>query len=73
MEESSGYQIILERGEAKGEVRAHYDLLLDLGRLKFGEPETDQHATIQGIKDLDRLTEVSLRIISAASWDEFLA
>ena len=69
MEESSTYQLIMERGERKALIRT----ILEQGRRKFGEPKADQVSTFQGIKDLDRLTEVSLRIISAASWDEFLA
>lgn len=73
MEESSGYQLIMERGVAKGEQRALVRTILDLGRMKFGEPEADQQVAIQQIDDLDRLGEMSRRIITATTWNELLA
>ena len=73
MEESSGYQLIMERGEAKGEKRTLIRTILEQGRLKFGEPETDQESSIQQTEDLTRLRELSRRIIMATTWEEFLA
>ena len=73
MEESSGYQLIMERGEAKGEVRGQHNLILDLGRLRFGEPEPDQLSTLMHITKLERLKEVGRRIITATTWDELLS
>ena len=72
MEESSGYQLILERGVAKGEMNAHHDLILDQGRQKFGEPSPDHLSTFSNINDLDRLKKVGRRIITATTWEELL-
>ena len=69
MEESSGYQLIMKRGERKALIRT----VLDLGRLKFGDLDADQLASLQRTKDLDRLGEMSRRIITATTWDELLA
>ena len=69
MEESSGYQLIMERGERK----ALISTILDLGQLKFGEPEADQVSTLQGIKDLGRLKELLRRRDVAATWEDLLA
>ena len=69
MEESSGYQLILERGEVKGLIRA----IREQGRLKFGQPNAEQLSALQRIQDMDRLEEVNRRILSATTWDELLA
>ena len=73
MEESSGYQLIEERGMAKGEQRALIRTLLDLGRRKFGEPDANQLSAIQGIEDLARLDELIRRRDAVATWEELLA
>ena len=69
MEESSTYQLIMERGELRALLRT----LLDQGRRKFGEPDDDQLSTIQGIKDIDRLNELLRRRDTATTWDELLS
>jgi hypothetical protein len=73
MEESSGYQLILKRGEAKGERRTLIRTILEQGGLKFGEPGEDRQAAIQQLTDHERLRELSRRIITATTWDELLA
>ena len=69
MEESSDYQLIMERGEQKALIRT----LLKQGRLKFGEPNANQLSTLQGIKDLDRLDELIARRDAVETWEELLA
>ena len=73
MEESSTYQLILSKGVTLGEVRGQHKLILDLGRLKFGEPSPAQSSALMGISNLDRLAEVGCGILTAATWDELLA
>jgi predicted transposase YdaD len=73
MEESSTYQLILSRGEAKGRVQEARETLLDVGRLKFGEPDATQHTTIQGITDHQRLRALTVRVSSVSAWQELLA
>ena len=69
MEESSTYQLIMERGARKHLIQA----ILEQDRLKFGDPKADQLATLQGINDLDRLDELHRRSVTATTWDELLA
>ena len=69
MEESSTYQLIEELGGRKYLTRA----ILDLGRLKFGEPTATQLSALEGIRELDRLEEMNRRILTAMTWDELLA
>ena len=69
MEESSGYQLIMERGEQKALIR----VILKEGRLKFGEPNASQLSSLQGIKDLGRLEELIGRRDSVATWEDLLA
>jgi hypothetical protein len=68
MEESSTYQAILEQGRLRG---AHRLLLLQ-GTERFGPPSAEIRALVDGIKDLDRLDQLSLRILKARSWQELL-
>ena len=73
MEESSGYQLILERGEAKGERRSLIQTLLRLGRKKFGEPDSATLSLIEPLTDVDRLQALTDRILDVTSWQELLS
>ena len=70
MEESSTYQFILSQGA----VRELRKVLLRLGNVRFGEPAgAKAQATLAKIEDLDRLENLSEKVLSANSWDELLA
>ncbi len=77
IEESSVYQDIFGKGEAKGrdegQVLADRATLLRLGRKKFGPPDETVEATINAVADLDRLNALLDRILDVATWDELLA
>lgn len=68
MEESTGYQLILERGALahmrKWIVRQATD--------KFGEPTDKQKNKLNGIEDLDRLDRIAARVLTVANWDALL-
>lgn len=68
MEESVTYQAIIEKGELR---HAHRMLLLQ-GAKQFGPPSAEVRAAVEGIRDLDRLDQLCLRVLSAASWQELL-
>jgi predicted transposase YdaD len=85
IEESSIYQDILQKGEARGrvegeargrvqglieEARAN---LLRLGRRKLGQPAEHVEAELAAIGDLVRLHDLIDRILDATSWDELLS
>jgi hypothetical protein len=77
IEESSVYQGILRKGEAKGRAEGEAEwireALLIQGRKKLGPPEEKTRAQIAEIHDLDRLKLLLERILDVSSWDELLA
>ena len=69
MEESSTYQLILARGKSQEARR----ILLLLGEANFGPPGEDTVAAIEAISDVDRLEDLSRRLLHVESWQELLA
>lgn len=68
MEESTGYQLILEQGAV-----AHMrKWIVRLATDKFGEPTDKQKNKLNGIEDLERLDRIAERVHTAASWDALL-
>jgi predicted transposase YdaD len=73
MEESVTYQAIIAKGEQRGALREARKMLLLQGREQFGEPPPPEAtATIEAIDDLERLEQLSLRVLRATSWQELL-
>jgi predicted transposase YdaD len=76
MKESVTYQAILAEGESagltKGALAAAKKLLLLQGIMRFGAPDERTTAAVERIKDLARLEELSVRLLSAGSWQELL-
>ena len=76
MEESSYYQGILKKGEAKGEAKGAFktahNVLLRLGTKRFGEPDPRVLAAIDQIKDATVLEDLALRAVEVSSWQELL-
>jgi hypothetical protein len=77
IEESSVYQGILRKGEAKGRAEGAVadarQVLLRLGRRKLGPPGEKVEAEITALGDLDRLHDLIDRILDVSSWDELLS
>ena len=69
MEESSGYQLIMERGEQKALIR----IILKQGRRKFGEPDSATLALVERLTDIDRLQALTDRILDVTTWQELLS
>lgn len=69
LEDSSVYHWIL----AKGEVKEARNILFRQGRKRFGPPNTATIDALEAIKDLNRLEELSERLLDVTSWDELLA
>jgi hypothetical protein len=70
IEESSVYQGILRKGEAKGAVEEARKNLLRVGAKKLGPPGERIEAELIAIGDLDRLHELLDRILDVSTWDE---
>jgi predicted transposase YdaD len=72
MEESSTYQAILEKGEARGAIREAKKVLRLQGDAAFGPPDTRTAATIERLADLERLEELLKRVRTAENWRDLL-
>jgi hypothetical protein len=73
MKESVTYQAIVEEGELKGKVEARQEVLVQLGRKKFGMPDPTIAMALRGITDADRLTRLIDALLDVSSWKELLA
>lgn len=69
MEESTTYQAIIARGrtdEAK-------KILLRQGGKRFGPADARMRTAINAIADVERLEQLTERLLDVSSWDELLA
>ena len=69
MHDSSAFSLY----ETKGRVEESHRLLLRLGWNRFGAAEATAEAALRAIDDLDRLERMADAVLTAASWQEFLA
>jgi predicted transposase YdaD len=84
MRDSTTYQAILREGEAKGKAEGKAEgiaqgkaeeargLVLRLGRKQFGPPAPQFEAKIQAMTDVEKLEELSERVLDVSSWDELI-
>lgn len=68
MEESVTYQAIVE----KGMIKDRQAVLLQQGRKKFGLPPSSVEGAVRGIVDMDRLVQLTDRVLEVDSWQELL-
>jgi len=73
MKESTTYQAILRAGRAEGKAEEAKRILLRLGRKRLGPPKAAIKAKIEAITDLDRLEQLTDRVLDAKSWAEGIA
>ena len=69
MKESVTYQAIVEEGK----VEARQEVLLQLGRRRFGMPNPSSEMVLRGITDPDRLARLIDALLEVSSWEELLA
>lgn len=80
LEDSTTYQLILNKGAALGEARGitlgaieeARGLVLRLGRARFGPPPEGVVAALQGITDRERLELMAEKLLTAAGWSDLL-
>jgi predicted transposase YdaD len=72
MEESTTYQAIVRKGREMGRVEEARDILLLQGKVRFGAPDAATRAAINDLSDLGQLHELSVRLLSAANWQELV-
>lgn len=81
LEESTTYQLILERGVAQGiaqgvaqgVAQGEQAAVVRIGTKRFGPPSTETEAAIRAITDTERLGRLIDRAVDAAGWDDLLA
>ena len=85
LEDSSTYQMILEKGiakgeargvalgEARGEARAARSHIARLGAKRFGPAPKSFETKLNSVGDLPRLERMVERILDAQGWDDLLA
>ena len=69
MEESTTYQAIITRGRID-EARK---ILLRQGSKRFGPPDVRTRTAIEAITEIERLEQLTERLLDVSSWDELLA
>jgi phosphoketolase len=69
MHESSAFELY----EEKGRVEESHRLLLRQGRNRFGVADAAAESALRAIDDLDRLERMADAVLTAPSWQEFLA
>ncbi|HEV3121386.1 MAG TPA: hypothetical protein VGY53_05765 [Isosphaeraceae bacterium] len=67
--ESSYYRLLVE--EAR--IKEAQDVMLHLGRIRFGPPDEPTRQAIESLQDLDRLKRLHERLLTASNWSELLA
>ena len=72
MEESTTYQGIIEKGEARGKCVGVRAALLGLGESHFGQAPAEVRAALDAINDPERLVQLVLRVEKVNSWQELL-
>ncbi|TVS20571.1 MAG: hypothetical protein EA424_03315 [Planctomycetaceae bacterium] len=73
MRESVTYQAILEEGREEGGIRELHRMILRQGRVRFGEADEAVRQQIEAIRDIDRLEDLTERLVIVSSWDELMA
>jgi predicted transposase/invertase (TIGR01784 family) len=85
LKDSSFYQVILKegmekgrkeglgQGQRQGRIEGARDVLFRQGRIRFGRLDKSTRGAIGAIDDLDRLEQLSERLLTATSWAELLA
>ena len=69
MRESVTFQAILEEGHVEGLHR----VILRQGRVRFGEADESVRQQIEAMRDIDRLEDLTERLLIVSSWDELMA
>jgi predicted transposase YdaD len=72
MRDSSTYQAILQEGRQEGRVETLQNMLLRLGRHRFGAPSEAVRAGILAVTDAKQLERLTERLLDVSSWQELL-
>ncbi len=73
MRESVTFQAILEEGEQTGRIKELHRMILRQGRRRFGEANETMRLQIEAMRDIERLEDLTERLLIVSSWDELMA
>lgn len=73
MHESSAFELYEEKGREEGRLEESHRLLFLMGWNRFGAAEPETREALRAIRDLDRLERMADAVLTARSWQEFLA
>jgi hypothetical protein len=68
LEDSTTYQLILNKGEVRGE----QSTVLLVGGQRFGAATPAIESTVRAITDRDRLERILARLLAATDWNDLL-
>jgi hypothetical protein len=71
--DSTTYLAVLREAMAEGMAQGAKETLLRLGRKRFGAPGPALEAKIEALTELERLEELTDRLLEVSSWDELIA
>ena len=63
---------LIER-EARGEAKSAREILMRLGRKRFGEPTEGIVQALEAITSAEALQDMAVRLLEVESWEELLA
>ena len=63
----------LEEGREEGRIEEFHRTIFRLGRRRFGEVDEAVRQQIAAIRDIDRLEDLTDRLLIVSSWDELMA
>lgn len=71
--DSVPFELWMARAEARGQVRSLPQTILRQVWKKFGEPTPEQIQTVESLNDLNRLQDLTDKLLDVATWKELLA
>jgi hypothetical protein len=72
LEDSTTYQLILQKGIAQGQMAATQSLILHQGTKRFGQASPAITSAIRNITDRERLERLAIHVLDAADWNDLL-
>jgi hypothetical protein len=73
LEDSTSYQMILEKGRKQSELRTQLKSVLEIATQRFGEPSVEVRKTVEAISDFSRLERMFAQLLRVSSWSDVLA
>ncbi len=73
LEDFPSYAKGLAKGEAMGEAKGRRETIIRLGKKVLGPPDAQTLESLESFNDLDRLRQMTERLLDVKTWQELLA